>query len=250
MKTERAEKTEWRHAAGSADGHLDDPLRGGDAGVHPLPELHHARGERHGRDGAVHAGQLPATAQPQLSQSAGKQPETGGDHHADLPAGGLSLRLSDGQGAAQAPRHTDAAGDRALLDERPCARLRLAHPPDGRWADQRVFADAGADRQAAQTAQHLRRGGAGHGVRAFALHDPAYLFLRGKDGLGAGGGQPRHGRFAPARLFHRDAAPDRAGRAGGLRFDVRPLHRPVFHERPSGRGQRRVPRQPHQRPAP
>ena len=55
---------------------------------------------------------------------------------------------------------------------------------------------------------------------------------------------------SPLRAFCTVTLPfDCAGRAGGLRFDVRALHRPVLHERPFGRGQRCVPRQPHQRPA-
>ena len=93
----------------------------------------------------------------------------------------------------QAAHHADA-GHAAHVDELPAAHLRLDGPAGESTAPStRVLGLFGLGPY--HHAEHLRRGGAGHGVQLCALYDPAAVYQHDQDRPEPGGGRAGSGRF-------------------------------------------------------
>ena len=95
--------------------------------------------------------------------------------------------------AGEQAAHHAHAGDAAHVDELPAAHLRMDGPAQHQRPGERR---SGRVRPwPLQYAQHLRRGGAGHGVQLCALYDPAAVHQHDQDRPEPGGSCAGSGRF-------------------------------------------------------
>src|SRR6202012_1676959 len=212
-------------------------------GRHPGRGSRHLHRRRRQAGRQVHELRAGRHRQP-VPQRLPREPEVRARHDAVLPVHRLPVRLL--HGARQGHRATAAAdaGDAAVLDVFPAARLRLEGPArrrrlggqrDHRHAHRYRAVQARPDRDAGAADAYAVLAADRHDLHVPAVHDPAAVREPVEDGPAPAGGRVRSRRHALGRVLAGDGAAVQGRHHRGLDARVHPLRRRVRDARAARR---------------